>query len=145
MVDPERLVAILSRVTARLRILEGYRRHARGELLADRVRMSDVKYTLQTAIEACIDAAHHVIADQGLTVPASNADAFRSLAASGIIDAGVATTMAGAVGVRNVLVHGYADVDDGLVLDHLDHLDDLRALVAALARLLEAPDDRPPR
>jgi uncharacterized protein YutE (UPF0331/DUF86 family) len=33
--------------------------------------------------------------------------------------------MAGALGFRDVLVHGYADVDDVRVVDHLDRLDAL--------------------
>lgn len=83
MVDAERLLAILGRITSRLRILEDYATQDRDDLLADRVRLGDLKYTFQTAIEACIDAAQHTVADQGLGVPASNADAFRSLLDAG--------------------------------------------------------------
>jgi putative protein kinase ArgK-like GTPase of G3E family len=50
MVDAERLVAVLSRVTARLRILDEYAQQERGALLGDRVRLGDLKYTFQTAI-----------------------------------------------------------------------------------------------
>lgn len=138
MVDPERLVAVLSRITARLVILDRYAAEEHEPLLADRVRMGDLKYTFQTAIEACIDAAQHVVADHGLTVPSSNADAFRSLAAAGLIDAGLATVLAGAVGFRNVLVHDYAEVDDRRVVAHLAHLAELRRFVAAMAGLLDA-------
>jgi uncharacterized protein YutE (UPF0331/DUF86 family) len=87
-----------------------------------------------TAIEACIDAAHHVVADQGLGVPASNADAFRPLVGAGLTDTDLAATLAGAVGFRNVLVHDYAEVDERRVVAHLG---DLRRFVAAMARLLD--------
>lgn len=80
MVDPERLLSVLGRVTVRLRILDGYAEQDPDGLLGDRVGLGDLKYTFQTPIEACIDAAQHVVADQGLGVPASNADAFRLLA-----------------------------------------------------------------
>ncbi len=136
MVDGERLVAVLGRVTARLRILDTYAAVDPDDLRGDRVRLSDLKYTFQTAIEACIDAAHHVVADQGLGAPSSNGDAFRLLAGAGVITEELGVTMAGAVGFRNVLVHGYADVDDGKVIDHLVHVDDLRAFVRALTALL---------
>lgn len=72
MVDPERLVAVLGRVTARLRVLEQYRDAEPAALLADEVRLGHLKYTFQTALEACIDAGHHVVADKGLGVPASH-------------------------------------------------------------------------
>ena len=139
MVDAERLLSLLARVTGRLRVLDGYAAADPAELLADRVRLGDLKYTFQTAIEACIDAAQHVVADAGLGAPTSNADAFRLLAAAGLLEPGLATTMAGAVGFRNVLVHGYAEVDDAKVVEHLRHLPDLRALVAALTDLLPGP------
>lgn len=45
MVDAERLLAILGRITARLAILEGYAGQDRDALLADRVRLGDLKYT----------------------------------------------------------------------------------------------------
>lgn len=136
MVDAERLLSILARVTARLRILDEYADADRDGLLADRVRLGDLKYTFQTAIEACIDAAQHVVADQGLGVPASNADAFRLLARAGLLDADRATALAGAVGFRNVLVHDYAEVDDTLVVAHLAQRGELRGFVAAMSALL---------
>lgn len=138
MVDPERLLSILGRLTARLRILEGYAVQDHEELLGDRVRLGDLKYTFQTAIEACIDAAQHVVADQGLGVPASNADVFRLLAGAGMLDPDLATSLAGAAGFRNVLVHDYVEVDDTLVVANLQRLEDLRAFVSAMSRLLDA-------
>jgi uncharacterized protein YutE (UPF0331/DUF86 family) len=137
MVDAERLLAVLGRVTARLRILQEYAEADRASLVSDRVRMGDLKYTFQTALEACIDAAHHVVADQGLGVPTSNADAFRLLAAAGLLDDDLSRTMAAAARFRNVLVHDYAEVDDGRVVGHLDQLPQIRHFVAAMTALLD--------
>ncbi len=139
MVDVERLVALLGRVTSRLAVLDGYAEHARvdaEDLLADEVRLGHVKYTFQTAIESCIDAAQHVVASEGLGTPSSNAEAFRLLGRAGILPDDLATSLAGAVGFRNVLVHGYADVDDRLVVDNLAQLPALRSFVAAMTALL---------
>ncbi len=139
MVDTERLLALLGRVTSRLKVLDGYAGSARGDvegLLADEVRLGHLKYTFQTAIEACIDAAQHVVAARGLGTPSSNADAFRLLQHAGVLPAEVAVSLAGAVGFRNVLVHGYAEVDDRLVVDNLVRVTDLRRFVAAMTALL---------
>lgn len=135
MVDPERLAAVLDRVATRLVILDEYRDLPRDEVLEDRRSMGDLKYTFQTAIEACIDAALHVVASEQLGRGDANADAFRRLAEADLLPHDLAETMASAVGFRNVLVHGYADVDDGRVLDHLDHVADIRRFVAAMAEL----------
>jgi uncharacterized protein YutE (UPF0331/DUF86 family) len=77
-----------------------------------------------------------VVADQGLGVPASNADAFRSLSDAGLLDPDLATALAGAVGFRNVLVHDYVEVDDAQVVTNLQRLDQLRRLVTAMTGLL---------
>lgn len=137
MVDAERLLSILGRITARLRILEGYADQDHDELLGDRVRLGDLKYTFQTAIEACIDAAQHVVADQGLGVPASNADAFGLLGRAGLLDVELATSLAGAARFRNVLVHDYVEVDDAIVVTNLQRLDNLRRFVSVMSRLLD--------
>jgi len=112
MVDAERLLALLGRVTSRLAVLDGYAEDAR------------------------VDAAQHVVAARGLGTPASNAEAFRLLERAGILAADVATSLAGAVGFRNVLVHGYAEVDDRLVIDNLRQLPALRSFVTAMTALL---------
>jgi len=49
-----------------------------------------------------------------------------------VIDRELAERLAAAVGFRNVLVHGYAEVDDDRVVDHLDHLDELEAFIAGI-------------
>jgi len=141
MVDAERFVAVLGRVTARVRTLEAYALVDHEALLADEVRLGHLKYTFQTAIEACLDAAQHVVADHGLGVPASNADAFRLLGRAGLLDADLAASMAGAAGFRNVLVHDYAEVDDRRVVANLERIEELRRFVAAMVHLLEAPED----
>ncbi len=140
MVDADRLLSILARLTARLRVLDEYADQDPDDLLSDRVRMGDLKYTFQTALEACIDAAHHIVASDGLGEPSSNADAFRLLASAGVLDGELAESLVGAVGFRNVLVHGYADVDDGQVVLNLARRDDLRAMVRALTSLLDQDD-----
>ncbi len=137
MVDAERLLTLLGRVAARLQVLTTYAEADPEELLDDEVRLGHLKYTFQTALEACIDAAQHVVADRGLGTPTSNADAFRLLARSGLVEPSLAASMAGSVGFRNVLVHGYAEVDDRLVIEHLAHLVDLRAYVQAMTALLD--------
>jgi uncharacterized protein YutE (UPF0331/DUF86 family) len=137
MVDPERLLGLLGRITARAAVLEPYADADRGDLMADEVRMGHLKYTFLTALEACLDAAHHVAADRGLGMPATNADTFRLLGQAGIIEQDLAELMAGASGFRNVLIHDYAEVDDSRVVDNLARLGDLRRFVAALTRLLD--------
>lgn len=92
-----------------------------------------VEHTLQLAIQACLDAASHIVSDDRLGEPQTNQDLFRLLQQAGLISREIAENLRAAVGFRNILVHGYADVDDRVTLDVLEnHLDDLLAYVQAL-------------
>jgi uncharacterized protein YutE (UPF0331/DUF86 family) len=130
-VDVERLARLLRRVTDDVRRLQDV--VARGEdPRSDVVLLDHVKYRFVTAIEAAMDAAHHICATEGFAPPPTNAEAMRELARHDLLPAETAEGMARAVGFRNVLVHRYAEVDDGLVVEQLDRLGTFSAFVEAL-------------
>lgn len=66
---------------------------------------------LQTAIEACIDLAFHIIAGEELGIVEHNKDALLLLGEKKIIPLDLARRLADATDMRNVLVHGYEKVD----------------------------------
>lgn len=129
-VDAERLSRLLRRVTDDLLRLRAHA--ADGVEPENEIVLDRIKYRLVTAIEACIDAAHHVCASEGFRTPDSNADAMRELVRHEVLHRELGESLAAAVGLRNVLVHRYADVDDRLVVEHLGRLDALDAYVQAL-------------
>ena len=67
----------------------------------------------------------------------SNAHAIRVLGAHQVLTAEVTDAVAAAAGFRNLLVHGYADIDDDLVVEFLGRLHFLRDYVAAVIVLAE--------
>jgi uncharacterized protein YutE (UPF0331/DUF86 family) len=136
MVDAERLHRLLRRVMDDRAVLSGYA-DAHDDLRADPVRLGHVKYVFVTMLEACVDTAQHVCASEGYGPPDSNAHAVRLLARHGHLEAELGERIARAIGFRNILVHGYADVDDGLVVDNLQRLADVRSYVAALTELID--------
>jgi uncharacterized protein YutE (UPF0331/DUF86 family) len=94
-------------------------------------------HTLQLAIQAALDVASHVVSDQRLGEPETNRDLFRRLATAGILSAVQGETLARMVGFRNILVHGYQEVDRRIVRDVVENrLDDLLAFTAALRSYL---------
>lgn len=135
MVDAERLRRVLQRVSDDLASLRDYAADERAAVAGDPARLGHVKYLFVTAIEGCIDAAQHVLSSEGWGPPETNADAMRVLAERGVLDETLATAMAAAVRFRNVLVHGYAAVDDTRVASALDELGDLESFVAKLSEL----------
>ena len=96
-----------------------------------------VEHTLQVAIQAALDVASHIVSDRRLGEPRTNRELFDLLLGDEWFDAALAGTLRNMAGFRNVLVHGYDDVDLGVVRDVLDHhLGDLETFVAAIRHRL---------
>ena len=97
-----------------------------------------VEHTLQIAIQAALDVASHIVSDERLGEPETNRALFDLLAGAGHLHDELAADLRAMAGFRNVLVHGYQDVDLGVVEDVLrNHLDDLLAIVAAIRPSLQ--------
>lgn len=94
-----------------------------------------VEHTLQIAIQAALDVASHVVSDDRLGEPETNRELFGLLVNAGRLSPSLASTLRDMAGFRNVVIHGYQDVDLGVVEDVLrNHLDDLLAFVTAIRR-----------
>lgn len=82
---------------------------------------------LQVAIEMCLDIGKIIISQKKLSEPKDNKGIFMTLAESGIIHHESLSFMIPMAGTRNILVHGYDKVDDGLIYGILKkHLNDFR-------------------
>ena len=102
-------------------------------LRADEDLLSIVTMDLQQAVQACIDLAVHACADDDLGVPTGPGDAFSKLAQAGFFGTDLATRLAGAAGLRNLIVHRYGALDCGRIASVIrDDLVDLEAFAAAL-------------
>ncbi len=113
---------------------QGLRTLGRPETLRRDVREERFTlHTLQLAAQAALDVASHIVSDEGLGEPATNRDLFGLLARHRWIDAALATKLEDMAGFRNVVVHGYAEVDLTVVEDVVkNHLDDLLAFAEAI-------------
>ncbi len=141
MVDAGRLAALLERVGSELVELTALAEMTAQDLRMDRFALPAAKYRLVVALEAAIDAAEHLIASEGLRASTSFADTFAVLGESGHLDGTLSEAMQDAARFRNLLVHGYADVDDERVVGILKtRLGDLERFRRSLAAVL-GPDD----
>jgi uncharacterized protein YutE (UPF0331/DUF86 family) len=139
MVDEPRVRRLLQGVADDLALLGARAALDRDALRTDVDRLAAVKYFFVTAIEGCVDVAHHLCASESWAAPASNADAFRILARHGVIDQGLGDKLALAAGFRNLLVHEYAVIDDRIVVANLDRLGELEAFVDGVAAWMGRP------
>jgi uncharacterized protein YutE (UPF0331/DUF86 family) len=109
-------------VTRRLRIL----REALDGLTAlqpvDASRLSDdlvarsaIERLIQVVVDAAVDLNAHVVVAETGAAPMSARDSFALAARAGAIDEELADRLGPAAGLRNVLVHRYADIQVELV------------------------------
>lgn len=106
-------------------------------LLADPDLLAAAKYRAIVAIEICIDVGEHIIASENLSAPETFADVFRILGEHGYLPEDLWPELGAMARFRNLLVHGYADVDDRRVVEilrsRLDDFDRFRAAIADMA------------
>jgi uncharacterized protein YutE (UPF0331/DUF86 family) len=107
------------------------------EFLADEALVLATERRIQIAVQAAIDVASHVTAAQGSHAPETYRETFAELAALAVIDDRLAAKMQRAAGLRNILVHGYLEVDAQQLHATLrEDVEDLRAFVAAMSEWL---------
>ena len=106
--------SVLRRHLAELRFAVGkLRRHsgATAEQLRDD---SDLRWTVERGLQLCtqnaLDVATHLASSAGLDAP-DYATAIDRLVETGVLPADFASRFRNVAGFRNVLVHGYLDID----------------------------------
>ncbi|HET6583688.1 MAG TPA: HepT-like ribonuclease domain-containing protein [Nannocystaceae bacterium] len=92
----------------------------------------------QLLAQTCADIALHILAAGGEAAPETYAAALVELARLGRIPASIGQSLAAAVGLRDLLVHAYLDVDYGRVHDELGWIDDAVTFAAAIEPSLES-------
>jgi uncharacterized protein YutE (UPF0331/DUF86 family) len=131
MTDPElvaKRLAVIETCVQQLRSL------ARPEAIREDIREERfVEHTLQIAIQAVLDVASHIVSDERLGEPETNRELIDLLVKGSKLPSALASTLRDMVGFRNVIVHGYQQVDLGILEDIVrHHLDDLLAFVSAI-------------
>ena len=137
MVDPERVRRRLREIDRRLEVLRQIKAEGPEQLRDDfRVR-AETEHHLQVAIQAAIDVANHIVSEDSAWTPEDYGSTFTLLAQMGVIDRQLAERLKRAAGLRNVIVHGYVDVDVDLLWEGLARAGDLEELAVAANRYLE--------
>lgn len=135
--DRELVLKKLARIEACVRELRtlGDPALIRSDLRQERF----VEHTLQIAIQSVLDVASHIVSEERLGEPRTNQELIDLLARQGWIPARIEAPLHQMIGFRNVLVHGYDEVDLAVVEDVARHrLDDLLAFAGAVRERIAA-------
>jgi uncharacterized protein YutE (UPF0331/DUF86 family) len=111
MVDLSVLTAKLRDLAERINKVRAHRPATAAALAADQDRLDLVSFNLMLAVQLCLDVASHFIGDEGWPPTVTAAEAFRRLSEHGVISSSTAELLGRAVGLRNVVAHGYSAVD----------------------------------
>lgn len=79
-------------------------------LAADSDALEIVSFNLMLAVQVCADIASHITADERWVPAKSLADGFSRLEEHAVVSAATAESLRRAVGLRNLVAHGYARV-----------------------------------
>lgn len=132
MVDAEVVERRLRELDRRVGELRSLASCGRRTFLSDRALQAQAERHLQLALQAVIDVALHLVAEETPEVPTGYGGAFPILAGRGILDRALADRLKEAAGLRNILVHGYLDVDPARIWTHVGELSDLERYAAAV-------------
>ncbi len=120
-----------------LRQLREFEPVSKEELESDMVKRGAVERYLHLSLETVIDIASMVIAHEAEERPDSYREALRMLGRHGVLGREFAERFSDAAGFRNILVHGYTDVDLDEVVEVFDRLDDFETFARSIVEYLE--------
>lgn len=121
MVNPSIILRKISIIRECLAKLKKYSSLKKEDFLKQSEAQDVVLHNLMLAIQASIDLGAHLISDEGWGIPGTQAEIFRILQDKKVIAASLAKEMIPAVGLRNILVHEYEEINFALIFDVLAH------------------------
>jgi uncharacterized protein YutE (UPF0331/DUF86 family) len=95
-----------------------------------------IRYGLIESIQIVIDTACAIVNKYNLGVAKTYADCLKRLAESGYLDPSLAATLVRIVGLRNLLIHEYAVIDQSRVEAALHDLSPFRDYARAAVAIL---------
>lgn len=142
MVDRDLVASKLAELSEHLDRVRHHRKPTAEALRQDRDARDLVAFNLMLAVQACADIASHVIADERWRPATTLAESFERLEAHGVLTASVRAELVRAVGLRNVIAHGYAGVrPDAVHAASMTGVDDLAAFARQLAAWIARRSD----
>jgi uncharacterized protein YutE (UPF0331/DUF86 family) len=124
-----RRVKRFERSIERLKRLKG---RSVEELLGDEDAVDILENNVRIAVEALLDVGRYIIASMGWERPTSYREVASILERHNVIGSSEAQLLRGLAGLRNVIVHLYAEVDYEKLAGFLEVLDDVEKLMGKM-------------
>ncbi len=138
-IDRETIINLLEYLDAEIRVIE--KSKVTRDMLDEkenRLFTDATKHRMQIAVEIVINLAEHIVAGLNLGKPEFAKELFPLLGQEKIIDNELSEKLSKSVGLRNILVHMYRNVDLGILADSATvGLNDLRDFAKTINDFLE--------
>jgi len=115
MIDEKAITERIHEVERRRSLLEDYKEMTYVEFSSDFSTYELAIRHLQVAIQACIDIGKHITAVKNFEPAPQSSQVFTVLARHGVISRELAKRLNAAGGTRNVIVHGYLEIDLSII------------------------------
>ncbi|MCD6541346.1 DUF86 domain-containing protein [Candidatus Bipolaricaulota bacterium] len=137
-IDRETIERRLRKLEENLALLKELKGIGLAEFLDDLKTRLYAAHLLQTAIQCVIDIGSHLVLGLNLGRVERYSDIPEALANGGIIPAGLSRKLKEMIGLRNILVHGYLEVDYAALHRFIQtELRDFEEFAAAVASFLD--------
>ncbi|MBF0607341.1 MAG: DUF86 domain-containing protein [Candidatus Magnetobacterium sp. LHC-1] len=95
-------------------------------ILSDKHTEWALRYGYLETIQVIIDIACHIVSKYNLGNPSTYAECIKLLARYDYLDEGLTAKLTAMVGLRNMLIHQYQDIDAERLYQLLNSTDDIR-------------------
>lgn len=108
------------------------------DLEKDEVLKAGIERLLQVSIEIVLDISAMIISHEGLEKPDEYRKIIQKLGEEGVLEKEFSERFSKVAGLRNILVHRYAQIDDEKILENIrTNLDDFDEFSKQVAKYLE--------
>ena len=142
--DKQRIERLLALIRERSAVVINYAALPEDELRSDPGRLLAIEHALQTMIQSVLDIGSHILVSMGYNRLDTYADVFNRMAEASILDPEFARSIRGMAGLRNLLVHEYAEIDEARILEYArQRLSDFEEFESQVRRFLKARHQTP--
>ncbi len=139
MIDPDVIANRLAKIRENEQLLKKLQDVPFDDFVSDRIKHLAAEHALQVSIQAVVDICSYLVASLQAAMPSAYRELPQALSKEGIFPKEFADRLADMIGLRNVLVHEYMEVDlrtvHEMVRERLSDFDDFaRCIVSYLER-----------
>lgn len=109
----------ISKLKEYIKILRDLSKKKKDDFISDYKIYGLAERYLQVSIESVLDIGNHIISRLELEKPETYQDILLILGKNSVIPKDFAKKIAKMAGFRNILVHGYSDIDENLVYNQI--------------------------